>query len=309
MNSNVPALSKGVTRLENAIVTLSGPALATSGIIAGVDILTNNLIARYAPGAGAIAGLIWAICLMLTLDFQVLMLGVRARRIYASCKKGGWQKTSELTLCVAIAAALGYVSLQMGSIFAHMLGTSLTITQAQADLGINPIALIYERSALVLLLIFISGWLRHDTETVEASTPTPVAPAPTTVPVPAVPDWREMLQEFAKMQQVTIERTIETVMERVTITQVPQVDQASTPLQIEAPAEAQNALANAPVLVDKENEQAALTTGRFASKEQAVAHVLARNPNATIEQVAAEAGCNPRTAEKWYRRLKPGDEQ
>ncbi len=183
MSSNVPALSKGVTRLENAIVTLSGPALATSGIIAGVDILTNNLIARYAPGAGAIAGLVWAICLMLTLDFQVLMLGVRARRIYASSKKSGWQKAGELMLCVAIAAALGYVSLQMGSIFAHMLGTSLTITQAQADLGINPIALIYERSALVLLLIFLSGWLReHDAATVEASSPAPSAPAPTAVP-------------------------------------------------------------------------------------------------------------------------------
>jgi hypothetical protein len=151
MSNNVPALSKGVTRLENAIVTLSGPALATSGIIAGVDILTNNLIARYAPGAGAIAGLVWAICLMLTLDFQVLMLGVRAHRIYVSKQKGGWQKASELVLCVAIAAALGYVSMQMGSIFARMLGTDLTIVQAQTELGINPIALIYERSALVLL--------------------------------------------------------------------------------------------------------------------------------------------------------------
>src|SRR6266566_8003555 len=104
-------LSHGVTRLEKAIVTLSGPALATSGIIAGVDILTNNLIARYAPGAGAIAGLVWAICLMLTLDFQVLMLGVRARRIYASSAKSGWQKLAELALCVAIAVALGYVSM------------------------------------------------------------------------------------------------------------------------------------------------------------------------------------------------------
>ena len=192
MSNNIPALSKGVTRLENAIVTLSGPALATSGIIAGVDILTNNLIARYAPGAGAIAGLVWAICLMLTLDFQVLMLGVRAKRIYTSSAKGGWQKLGELALCVAIAAALGYMSMQMGSIFARMLGTDLTIVQAQAELGINPIALIYERSALVLLLIFISGWLRHDTETVEDSTPAPVAPAPTTVPVPVAPDWREM---------------------------------------------------------------------------------------------------------------------
>ena len=296
MSSNIPALSKGVTRLENAIVTLSGPALATSGIIAGVDILTNNLIARYAPGAGAIAGLVWAICLMLTLDFQVLMLGVRARRIYASSKKGGWQKTGELALCVAIAAALGYVSLQMGSIFARMLGTNLTIIRAQADLGINPIALIYERSALVLLLIFLSGWLReHDAATVEACPPAPVAPAPTVVSEQVTPDWREMLAEFAKLQQTTIETVIERTMERVTITQLPQVDQATIPLQIEAPAEAQKCLNPAP---------ARDGMGKIVSYEQTIAAILERDPGATIEQIMSETGCKQKTAEKWMNRLQ-----
>ena len=296
MSNNVPALSKGVTRLENAIVTLSGPALATSGIIAGVDILTNNLIARYAPSAGAIAGLVWAICLMLTLDFQVLMLGVRARRIYASSKKGGWQKFGELVLCIAIAAALGYVSLQMGSIFAHMLGTNLTIVQAQADLGINPIALIYERSALVLLLIFLSGWLReHDTPTVGViEDRVPVTPVPTAIPEQVAPDWREVLQEFAKVQQTTIETVIERTMERVTITQLPQVEQANTPLQIEASAESQNGLISAP---------ARDGMGKIVSYEQSIAAILERDPEATIEQVMSETGCKQKTAEKWMKRL------
>src|SRR5207245_6521874 len=121
-----------------------------------------------------------------------------------SSKKSGWQKFGELLLCVAIAAALGYVSLQMGSIFARMLGTNLTIVQAQAELGINPIALIYERSALVLLLIFISGWLRHDTAVVEVSSPAPVAPS--TVPAPTAPNCRDMLQTFAKTQKGCMER-------------------------------------------------------------------------------------------------------
>ncbi len=298
------SLKTGVAHLEDAIITISGPALATSGIIAGVDILTNNLIARYAPSAGAIAGLLWAICLMLTLDFQVLMLGVRARRIYAGASKSGWQKTGELALCMAIAAALGYVSLQMGSIFARMLGTTLTIVQAQAELGINPIALIYERSALVLVLIFTSGWPRHDTATV--SPPAPVAPSPSAVPAPVAPDWREMLQEFAKMQQVTIERTLETVMERVTITQISQVEQANTPMQIEGPADAQNGLSPAPARDEADMRAQPVSISQLASKEQAVAHVLARNPDATLEQVAQEAACSVRTAEKWYRRLKGG---
>lgn len=43
---------------------------------------------------------------------------------------------------------------------------------------------------------------------------------------------------------------------------------------------------------------------QFASKEQKVAAVLARSPGASVEQVAREAGCNVRTAEKWMKKLQ-----
>ena len=43
---------------------------------------------------------------------------------------------------------------------------------------------------------------------------------------------------------------------------------------------------------------------RFTSKEQEVAAILARSPDASVEQVAQEAGCNVRTAEKWMKRLQ-----
>ena len=43
---------------------------------------------------------------------------------------------------------------------------------------------------------------------------------------------------------------------------------------------------------------------RFASKEQEVAAILARMPDASAEQVAQEAGCNVRTAEKWMKRYQ-----
>jgi hypothetical protein len=296
MSSNVPALSHGVTHLENAIVTLSGPALATSGIIAGVDILTNNLIARYAPGAGAIAGLVWAICLMLTLDFQVLMLGVRARRIYGAPKKGSGQKFGELLLCVVIAAALGYVSLQMGSIFAHMLGTNLTIIQAQADLGINPIALIYERSALVLVLIFLSGWLReHDT--VRADPPvTPQPPAPITPPVDELLDKLDARyhERMALQLEALYQRTLETV--KISIAE------ATNPMLPALPAP-ENGMVDAPTRDEETSSQQPLSISAFASKEQDVARVLQERPGATVEEVSALAGCSTRTAEKWIKRL------
>ena len=42
---------------------------------------------------------------------------------------------------------------------------------------------------------------------------------------------------------------------------------------------------------------------RFASKEQEIAAILARKPDASAQEVAQEAHCSERTAEKWMNRL------
>jgi len=44
--------------------------------------------------------------------------------------------------------------------------------------------------------------------------------------------------------------------------------------------------------------------GKFTSKEQEIAAVLARQPGATAEEVAREANCSPRTAEKWMKKAR-----
>jgi hypothetical protein len=167
------SLSQAVVKLEDSIITLSGPALAISGILAGVDVVTNNAIASMFGEVG----IIWAICLLLSLDFQVLALGCKAHRLYHASGKHGFQKWAELALIFMIALALAYVSLQMHSIFARVTGAGVSIEVAQQQLGINPIALIYERSALVMVLIFMSGWLRgsHQTSQPETRVPAPVS--------------------------------------------------------------------------------------------------------------------------------------
>ncbi len=131
MNSiNQPkSLEQRVRTIEGYIITISGPALCISGVVAGLDVVTNNFIRNYAPQVGITLGVIWAVCLMISLDFQVLVLGVRARRVYIS-NKGNGKKAFEMALAFAIALALGYVSLQMGSIFSRMMGTSLSMEQA-----------------------------------------------------------------------------------------------------------------------------------------------------------------------------------
>lgn len=165
----MPSLHSTVNKLENSIITISGPAIAISGIIAGVDLLTGGSMFRDIQWLS----LTWAICLLITLDFNVLMLGARARRVYHGNKVIG-HKVAEIILITAIAGAISSVSVQMQSIIARTQATTaysdatgqhvrnLTIDEATRDMGIDPVALIWERSALVLVLIFMSGWFRDE---------------------------------------------------------------------------------------------------------------------------------------------------
>lgn len=151
------SLRGGVHGMEDAIITLSGPGIAVSGIIAGVDLLTGGHVMSGMPWLATA----WAICLLLSLDFQVLALGARSHKVYLSQKSAG-RKAAEILLALAIAAAISYVSIQMQSIVAKMTVSNLSIDAATTALGIDPNALIYERSVLVLVLIFLSGWFRHE---------------------------------------------------------------------------------------------------------------------------------------------------
>src|SRR5258708_5868860 len=89
-------------QLEDGIITLSGPALAISGILAGIDLLTGGNMMK---NVGWLT-LAWAVTLLLSLDFQVLSLGARVHHIYLDSKKGGWRKAGEIALAVLIAAAI-----------------------------------------------------------------------------------------------------------------------------------------------------------------------------------------------------------
>ncbi len=54
------SLKTSVHHLEDGIITLSGPALAISGIIAGVDLLTGGHVLQQVSWLA----LVWAICLV-----------------------------------------------------------------------------------------------------------------------------------------------------------------------------------------------------------------------------------------------------
>jgi hypothetical protein len=286
------SLSQAVVKLEDSIITLSGPALAISGIIAGVDIVTNNAIANMFNSLG----IIWAICLLLSLDFQVLSLGCRAHRLYHTSGKHGVQKWAELALIFAIAAALAYVSLQMHSIFARVTGAGVSIEVAQQQLGINPIHLIWERSALVMVLIFMSGWLRGSHHPQQEETIVPAA-VPT---VPALDTLIERLDErYAQRMQTTIETITDTIIERtierVTIAQLPIVSESREPrFQETVPALGTDTLDREPLdQVDGTDVESRLV--------QAYKH-LSTQGRVTVDALRLAAKCRKVTASEWLKR-------
>jgi hypothetical protein len=301
----LPSLKPTVNKLEDAIITLAGPALAISGIIAGVDLLTGGNLMK---NTGWMS-LAWAICLLLTLDFQVLALGARAHHIYLS-KKPAWRKAFEIALAVLIAASISFVSIQMQSIIARANSiANLSIEKATTELGINPIALIWERSALVLVLIFMSGWFRE--EEAHASTAQQA-----NVPVPAPPPASSSISE----------ETMQVILTK--ISKLDQLEQllAAGSVQVSESIDPQPAL---PAPTGDKDEQGVDTQGNAWEHERKTASmnspqqgvygkqntdfgdtieaILAAHPGEqlTVREVAALAGCSTRTADKWMKRLQP----
>jgi hypothetical protein len=325
-NWRTPSLKHAVATLEDGIIVLSGPALAISGIIAGVDLVTGGNVLKSISWLG----LVWAITLLLTLDFQVLALGVRAHRVYSSQKHAG-QKVVEILLVVTIAAAISFVSIQMQSIIARVNAEAgLSIDQAATQLGINTIALIWERSTLVLVLIFMSGWLREHPEE-QAQTPAQ-PPAPAVQPAISEETVQLILARLATLDQ--LEQALAAQHQQTQASQVTISEQARAIKQIAAPAQphtqadagqvqatpgeqplaplqGEQTLENPQAIfrTDDEDSEASppIYSERFQSKEQVIAAILAQRPGASAEEIAQEADCTVRTATKWLQRFQGSD--
>ena len=99
----------------------------------------------------------------------------------------------------------------------------------------------------------------------------------------------------------------------VTVTQLESRETRETPrpTRLSLPEQAENtqhSLENDATIFRKasrqEREDQPIYLDRFQSKEHVIASVLARKPDASVEEIAQEAGCSTRTASKWMKRLQ-----
>lgn len=291
----LPTLKDATNRLEDSIITLSGPALAISGIIAGVDLLTGGNMLKQASWLS----LTWAITLLLTLDFNVLSLGARAHKVYLSSDKSGGRKATEIVIAFVIAASISMVSIQMQSIIARTSGSALTIDQAAVQLGINMIWLIWERSALVLVLIFMSGWFREEKHEQGEQ----IVLATNTGANTATDEAIKQLAEQVSLLTLSVTQITTTVTEvKTTITAITEADRG------EQQAIAERTGANGEASVIDALAFAANTEGeqgeQEANIEQRIRNILTENPGLSDHKIAAMVGCSSSTANKWRKRIE-----
>lgn len=300
---NKRTLKQVVRSLEENIITISGPALAISGVIAGIDVLTAGIIKTYFPIVGNILGVTWAICLMLTLDFQVLTLGVKASRVYRDAKKKTLQKLCEMLLAVIFACAIGFVSVQMGTIFAQSLGTNYTIEQAEAKLGINPTALFYERSAMVMLLIFMSGWLRDVEEKADENATQAV---PTPLQGQQSSELADALKQIAEMNRQTLAsmQAMQQQQMQVTIEQATRVTVEAVKQSLEALPFNQVPQLPAPQIQNTVDDALKASPDNFQQGyRQQFEELLKEKPDITVEEAVKIVQCSEPTAKKWLEKL------
>jgi hypothetical protein len=316
LNRRHAGLRQAVYTLEDAVITLSGPALAVSGIIAGVDLLTGGTMLK---DVGWLS-MAWAICLLLTLDFQVLALGARAHKIYLS-EKGPWRKVGEIAFAFLMASGISSVSIQMQSIIAIMNSSAkASIASAAAQLGINLIGLTWERSALVLVLIFLSGWFRqveHEHEQGQGlSTANTVNAHPDDSTSEAITQLAQQMEQLV----LTVTQITTTVTEvKTSVTQITQGQDERQALPARTRASEYAKVVDAGVSTrSHEGEQgepgeqrdleASTRSERRAGDATMSARIraaLASDPTLSDREVAALVGCSPSTANKWKRRMQP----
>ena len=188
-----------------------------------------------------------------------------------------------------IAAAISYVSIQMQSIIARSNGAGISIEQATAQLGINPIALVWERSALVLVLIFMSGWFRSDQRANAA-----ISSAQETT--------NEAIEQLAQQVQhlagVVTQITTTVTEVKTTVTQFALQGGYEQPVLTERTgANEQDAIIDAELIAANAQGEQDTNLG------DQIRTLLVRNPQATDRELAKASGCSSSTANKWKRRV------
>lgn len=146
----LPQISGFLTWIESLITLISGPMLTVGGIIALVDLLTDGALQVNVPWILYL----WAISQAIGVDGQLIGSAAKSARMAFEKR---WPSFLFEFLLMAL---LGYIALLATIVFGYQQTFHLTTTQALARLGMDSVSWLWQRSAVAVFLIMLSGWRR-----------------------------------------------------------------------------------------------------------------------------------------------------
>src|SRR5258707_8326752 len=243
----------------------SEPLLAAGLVISAADYLSHGQVMAGHPAFS----LAWALCQAVALESSSGVVFVYALQAFRQADKIKGSIYLALALLLAIVGG-GMLLLQVNAI---------TLGSAENAIPVLNVLRVVVSIAYIFLLRAKSIRFSDLADTREQ--PAIKQPAP----VPAAVDLTAFLDQLDERYSRRMEAIVEQVVTRVQV--------SVTQEQPALPEQAETRAANLQPIYDT----------RFESKEQEVAAILARQPGATAEYVAQEAGCSVRTAEKWIKLL------
>ncbi len=156
--------------------------------------------------------------------------------------------------------------------------------QAVTQLGINPIWLVYERSAMVMLLTFMSGWLRDEEDQVRVN----LQSAPQAAASISDDTMHVILTKLEKLD------ALELALQAPAMASLPEHIEAVNPVQTRD---------DTPVIRPLEKPIKGLPSEQnYGPRIEAL---YRENPEITVVEIEKLVGCSRTTAAKWLQRCKP----
>lgn len=145
--------------LEELAAHVSGPALTIGLGIALVDLLTDGKLLATVPAL--LFG--WAIAQAIGVDGQLVGASAKAGRAWRAGRY--WVVAGYLLLVLA----LGYVAMIASLVFASQQAYGISTSAALSRLGMDATAWLWQRCALAVFLVILSGFLRFEEHAVAAT--------------------------------------------------------------------------------------------------------------------------------------------
>ena len=263
------------------VAKTSEPLLAAGLVISAADYLSHGAVMA---GHSAFS-MTWAWAQAAALESSSGVVFVYALQAFRQADKVKGAIYLALAVVLAIVGG-GMLLLQVNAV---------TMGSSETAVPVLNILRVVVSIAYIFLLRAKSIRFSDLADVAETQGEQPVQPAPLPAPIDLAALLEQLDERYSQRMQAIVEQVVTRV--QVNVTQ-------DVPTQSARPSPTQERPANdEPICEDEEHESQPIYLDRFASKEHAIAALLAQKPETTAEEIAQEAGCNVRTAEKWRKKL------